>query len=72
MKRMLYLFVCLLILALPISAQNQVVVGLTTEGKELKARSFEFDGRIRDYKMDTTGTFFMVKIGHLTKNETIL
>ena len=33
MKRMLYLFVCLLILALPISAQNQVVVGLTTEGK---------------------------------------
>ena len=40
MKRMLYLFVCLLILALPISAQNQVVVGLTTEGKELKARSF--------------------------------
>ena len=69
MKRMLYLFVCLLILALPISAQNQVVVGLTTEGKELKARSFEFDGRIRDYKMDTTGTFFMVKIGYLTKNE---
>ena len=57
MKSLLYLFVCLLISGPSIYAQSQVMVGLTTEGKELKARSFEFDGRIRDYKMDTTGTF---------------
>ena len=69
MKRLLYLIVCLLISVPFIYAQNPVVIGVTTEGRELTARGFEFNGRVRDYKMDTTGTIFMVKIGYLTKNE---
>ena len=31
--------------------------GINNGRKGAEGRSFEFDGRIRDYKMDTTGTF---------------
>lgn len=71
MKKLLYLFVCLLMLPPSINAKEwkEFVIGQTMDGKELMARGFEFDGMIRGYEMDTTATFFMVQIGHLTQNE---
>ena len=70
MRQFLYLFVCLLMFCPFMNAQEEksIVIGQTVEGKELTARGVEFDGRVRKYKMDTTATFFMVQLGHLTPN----
>lgn len=70
MQQLLHLFVCLLTFCPFINAQEKkgIVIGQTMEGKELTAHSFEFDGKIRKYKMDTTATLFMVQLGHLTPN----
>lgn len=70
MKKCLCLFVCVLMNFFSIHAQivGEEVIGTTLQGKELKARSVEFDGIVREYRMDTTGTFFMMKIGYLSKN----
>lgn len=62
----LYLWVFLPV----IFAQTKVeeVIGRTVDGKDLTAHGFEFNGKIREYKMDTTATVFMVKIGYLDKS----
>lgn len=59
MKKAFGLLVCLLIFCPFMNAQEEkdIVIGQTVEGKELTARGFEFDGRVRKYKMDTTATF---------------
>lgn len=71
MKKRLYLFVCLLMSVSFLNAQveKEVVIGSTIDGKELKARGFEFGGKIREYNMDTTSNSFLIKLGYLTKNE---
>lgn len=71
MKKAFSLFVCLLMFCTVVHGQDmkEVVIGQTMGGKDLIAHGIEFDGKVRKYKMDTTATFFMVEIAHLTKNE---
>lgn len=70
MKKLLCMVFCLWGLFPSVFAQKEVeeVIGQTVDGKDLTARGFEFDGKVREYKMDTTATFFMVKVGYLNKS----